>query len=147
MKQASHSSTGWGGGKRRIVTKWAHCYDPHTTYQTWDMGQRMKFSLCALSVIALAAVFPSAAKAEAQSYPWCAITDLGDVVENCYFDNLEQCKASLGGTHDFCVKNNTYKPPPPEGVSAESAAPAQAAASLAPAKKPKGHSTSRPPAQ
>jgi hypothetical protein len=110
------------------------------------MGQRMKFSLFALSVIALAAVFPSAVKA--QSFPWCAMTDLGDMVENCYFDSFEQCKASLGGTHDFCVKNNTYKPPPPETVSAEGAASAQpAAVPLPPVKKPKGHSTIRPSVQ
>jgi hypothetical protein len=110
-----------------------------------EMGQRMKFPLFALTVIALAAFFPSAA--EAQSYPWCAMTDLGDMVENCYFDTLEQCKASLGGTHDFCVKNNTYKPPTPASVSAEGEAPAQAAAPLPPVKKPKGHSTLRPSAQ
>ena len=104
----------------------------------------MKCPFFALSAIALA--FPSAV--EAQSYPWCAITDLGDVVENCYFDSFEQCKGSLGGTHDFCVKNNTYKPPPPETVSAEGAAPAQAAAvPLPPVKKPKGHSTIRPSVQ
>ena len=76
------------------------------------------------------------------------MTDLGDVVANCYFDSFEQCEASLGGTHDFCVKNNTYKPPPPESVSGEDAAPAQAAAvPLPPVKKPKGHSTLRPSAQ
>jgi hypothetical protein len=117
----------------------------NTRYQIWDMRQRMKFPLVALSVIALAAVFPSAV--EAQSYPWCAMTDLGDMVENCYFDSFEQCKASLGGTHDFCVKNNTYKPPPPESVGAESAPPTQAAAPLTPVKKPKGHSTLRPSVQ
>jgi hypothetical protein len=109
-----------------------------------EMGQRMKFPLFALTVIALAAFFPSAA--EAQSYPWCAMTDLGDMVENCYFDTLEQCKASLGGTHDFCVKNNTYTPPPTESLSAEeTSAPAQVP--LPPAKKPQRHSSSRPPAQ
>jgi Protein of unknown function (DUF3551) len=95
------------------------------------MGQRMKFPLFAFSVIALAAVFPSAVAA--QSYPWYAMTDLGDVVANCYFDSFERCKASLGGTHDFCVKNNTYKPPPPESVSAEDAA-APAQVPLPPAK-------------
>jgi hypothetical protein len=104
----------------------------------WDGDRRMKLFPFALSVIALAAVFPSAV--EAQSYPWCAITDLGDVVENCYFDSFEQCTASLGGTHDFCRKNK-YQPPPPESVSA---APAQAAAAAAPVKKPKVHSTLRP---
>jgi Protein of unknown function (DUF3551) len=107
------------------------------------MGQRMRFPLFALGVIA--PVFPSAVAA--QSYPWCAMTDLGDMVENCYFESFEQCKASLGGTHDFCVKNNTYKPPPPESVSAESAAPAQAAAPSTSVKKPSGHSTLRPSAQ
>jgi hypothetical protein len=109
-----------------------------------DMGQRMKFPLFALNIIALVAVFPSAV--EAQSYPWCAMTDVGDMVENCYFDTLEQCKASLGGTHDFCVKNNTYTHPP-ESVGAESTQPAQAAVPLPPVKKPKGHSTLRPSVQ
>jgi hypothetical protein len=105
----------------------------------------MKFPLFVLSVIALGAVFPSAV--EAQSYPWCAMTDLGDMVENCYFDTLEQCKASLGGTHDFCIKNNTYTPPPPESVRVESTPPAEAVVPLPPAKKPKGHSTLRPSSQ
>jgi hypothetical protein len=105
----------------------------------------MKFPLFALSVIAVAAVFASAA--EAQNYPWCAVIDLGDEVENCGFDSLEQCKASLSGGGDHCIKNNTYKPPPPETVSAEKATPAQAAAPSTPVKKPKGRSTLRPSAQ
>jgi len=103
----------------------------------------MKFLLFALSVIASVTVFASAAKA--QNYPWCARIDLGDEVENCAFDSFEQCMASLGGGHDQCIKNNTYKPPPPESVSAEGAAPAQAATPAA--KKVQRHSTSRPPAQ
>ena len=105
----------------------------------------MKFSLFALSFVAGAAVFAPAA--EAQNYPWCAVTDLGDEIENCGFDSLEQCKASLSGGGDHCVENNTYKPPPPESVSGEDTAPAQAAVPLPTAKKPQRHSTSRPPAQ
>jgi hypothetical protein len=35
------------------------------------------------------------------------------MVENCGFESLEQCKTSLTGGHDFCVENNTYKPPSP----------------------------------
>jgi hypothetical protein len=104
----------------------------------------MKLFPFAFSVIAASASFASAV--EAQNYPWCSRTDLGDIVENCGFESLEQCKASLGGTHDFCVENNMYKPPAPESVSAEDmTAPAQVP--LPPAKKAQRHSASRPPAQ
>jgi hypothetical protein len=71
----------------------------------------MKATIC-IAVIASVTVFASGAKA--QNYPWCARIDLGDEVENCAFDSFEQCMASLGGGHDQCIKNNTYKPPPPE---------------------------------
>jgi hypothetical protein len=107
-------------------------------------GQQMKSPLFALTFITAAVLSVSAA--QAQNYPWCARVDLGDVVDNCGFDSLEQCKASLGGTHDFCVENNTYKPPPPESVSAEdTGAPAQVP--LPPAKKAQRHSNARPPTQ
>jgi hypothetical protein len=102
----------------------------------------MNFRLYALSVIAAITFFASAA--EAQNYPWCAVIDLGDEVQNCGFDSLEQCKASLSGGGDHCIENNTYKSPPPESISAEGAAPAQAAPV---GKKTQRHSTSRPPAQ
>jgi hypothetical protein len=78
-----------------------------------DVGQRMKFSLLALGVIAAAGVFASAA--EAQNYPWCARINFGDEAVNCGFDSFEQCMASLGGggASGYCIKNNTYQPPPP----------------------------------
>jgi len=98
----------------------------------------MKFPLFALGVIAASASFASII--EAQNYPWCAKIDLGDMVENCGFESLEQCKTSLTGGHDFCVENNTYKPPSPvqsEGVAAEGSA-AQAAVPT-PKKKPQRH--------
>jgi hypothetical protein len=103
----------------------------------------MKFPLCALSFITAAVV--SGSPAQAQNYPWCSMVDLGDEILNCGFDSLEQCKASLSGG-DTCIQNNTYKPPPPENVSAEDAGlPAQVP--LPPAKKAQRHSTARPPAQ
>jgi Protein of unknown function (DUF3551) len=103
----------------------------------------MKFPLFALSFITAAVVSVSAA--QAQNYPWCSMVDLGDEILNCGFDSLEQCKASLSGGGDTCIQNNTYKPPPPESVSAEGAsAPAQVP--LPPAKKAQRHSTA-PPAQ
>jgi hypothetical protein len=104
----------------------------------------MKFQLFALSFITVAAITVSAA--EAQNYPWCARVDLGDEILNCGFDSLEQCKASLSGGGDTCIENNTYKPPPPESVSAEdTSAPAQAPVPAA--KNAQRHSTSRLPAQ
>jgi len=103
----------------------------------------MKFPLFGLSLITAAAAF--ATTVEAQNYPWCARIDLGDLIENCGFESLEQCKASLSGGGDTCVENNIYKPPPPESVSAQdTAAPAQVP--LPTAKKAQRHSSSRPPA-
>jgi hypothetical protein len=76
-----------------------------------DVGQRMKFPLFALSIIAAAAVLMSAA--EAQNYPWCARINFGDEAVNCSFDSFERCMASLsgGGASGYCIKNNTYQPP------------------------------------
>jgi len=103
----------------------------------------MKFPRFALSAITLVAVFGPAAKA--QNYPWCARVDLGDEILNCGFDSLEQCKASLSGGGDTCIENNTYKPSPLEGVSAQETPAVQAAAPAA--KKAQHHSTSGPRAQ
>lgn len=109
-----------------------------------DAGEQMKFPLFLISFIAAAVLSVSAA--QAQNYPWCSMVDLGDEILNCGFDSLEQCKASLSGGGDTCIQNNTYKPPPPESVSAEDASlPAQVP--LPPAKKAQRHSTARPPAQ
>jgi hypothetical protein len=108
----------------------------------------MKFPLFALSVMAVIAVFASAA--EAQNYPWCARTNLGDEAVNCGFDSFEQCMASLsgGGANGYCIENYTYKPPPRESAedAAADTAPGQAAVPI-PRKKPQRHSTSRPPGQ
>jgi hypothetical protein len=103
----------------------------------------MIFLFALISLIAASIGFASTV--EAQNYPWCARIDLGDEVENCGFESLEQCKASLSGGGDHCIKNNTYKPPPPESVIVEDPTPAQAA--IPAAKKAQRHSTSRPLAQ
>jgi Protein of unknown function (DUF3551) len=104
----------------------------------------MKFPFFTFSVITAVVVFASAA--EAQNYPWCLRINFGDEAVNCSFDSFEQCMASVsgGGASGYCIKNNTYKPPPPE-VSTEDTAPGQVAAT--PAKKAQPHSTFRPPAQ
>jgi hypothetical protein len=104
----------------------------------------MKFGVFALGAFAAVAFFTSGANA--QNYPWCARINMGDEAVNCGFDSFEQCMASLGGggASGYCIQNNTYKPPPPE-VSTENTASAQTAA--VPAKKPKAHSTLQPPAQ
>jgi len=74
----------------------------------------MKLPLFALGIITAVAVFASAA--EAQNYPWCARINFGDEAVNCGFDSFEQCMGSLsgGGASGYCIKNNTYQPPPPE---------------------------------
>jgi len=60
--------------------------------------------------------------AEAQNYPWCARINFGDEAVNCGFESFEQCMASLsgGGASGYCIKNNTYQPPPPESPQSES---------------------------
>jgi hypothetical protein len=76
-----------------------------------DVGQRMKFSFLALGVIAAAGVFASAA--EAQNYQWCAeYAGTPDGPVNCGFVTFEQCLATVRGVGGFCVRNNTYQPPP-----------------------------------
>jgi Protein of unknown function (DUF3551) len=100
----------------------------------------MKFPLFALSVIAASASFASTG--DAQNYPWCARIDLGDEVENCGFESLEQCKASLSGGGDHCVENNTYKPLPPESTQSENVTTEGSATAQAvpiPKKKPQRH--------
>jgi hypothetical protein len=60
-------------------------------------------------------------RAEAQNYPWCAeYAGTPDGPVNCGFVTFEQCLATVRGVGGFCVRNNTYQPPPgphpPTGV-------------------------------
>jgi Protein of unknown function (DUF3551) len=102
----------------------------------------MKFPVLTFGAIAAGAVFMSTANA--QNYPWCARINMGDEAVNCGFDSFEQCMTSLsgGGANGYCIPNNTYKPPPPEG-GADDTASVQTA--VTPARKPQAHSTSLPP--
>jgi hypothetical protein len=50
---------------------------------------------------------------EAQNYPWCAeYGGTPDGPTNCGFVSFAQCLATVSGVGGFCVKNNTYVPPP-----------------------------------
>ena len=52
-------------------------------------------------------------RAEAQNYPWCAeYAGTPDGPVNCGFITFEQCLATVRGVGGFCVRNNTYQPPP-----------------------------------
>jgi Protein of unknown function (DUF3551) len=71
----------------------------------------MKLLLFLLSALA-AATLPDAA-AEAQNYPWCAqYGATPSAPTNCGFVTFEQCLATISGIGGFCVRNNTYQPPP-----------------------------------
>jgi hypothetical protein len=52
-------------------------------------------------------------RAKAQNYPWCAeYAGTPDGPVNCGFVSFEQCLATVRGVGGFCVRNNTYQPPP-----------------------------------
>jgi hypothetical protein len=101
----------------------------------------MNSLLFALTIIGASVL---ATVAEAQNYPWCARMNMGDETVNCGFVSFDQCMTYLSGgaANGYCIENNTYKPPPTESVTAETTAPAQAAAPAA--KKPQRHTTSSP---
>jgi hypothetical protein len=63
-------------------------------------------SLLALSVITLAIILTTAAKA--QNYPWCAIYKGGAM--NCGFTTFQQCLATVSEA-GFCIQNSTHQPP------------------------------------
>ena len=50
--------------------------------------------------------------ARAQSYPWCAVLNMGAEAYNCGFVSSEQCMTCVSGIGGFCMQNNTYQPPP-----------------------------------
>ena len=64
----------------------------------------MRFAIVALSMLILAsAIEPS----RADPYRWCAqYARKGST--NCYFLNLEQCRAAISGNGGFCRLNNFY---------------------------------------
>jgi hypothetical protein len=52
-------------------------------------------------------------RAEAQTYPWCAMLNMGDEAVNCGFVSSEQCMAYVRGIGGYCMPNNTYLLPRP----------------------------------
>jgi Protein of unknown function (DUF3551) len=47
-------------------------------------------------------------RADAQTYPWCAVYDMGDDgVYNCGFVTRDQCMATVSGIGGFCQLNYT----------------------------------------
>jgi Protein of unknown function (DUF3551) len=72
----------------------------------------MRTPLFALGVFVVAVgIGPGA---EAQNYPWCAQYSgraLGGAM-NCGFVSFAQCMATVSGIGGFCIRNNTYQPPP-----------------------------------
>jgi Protein of unknown function (DUF3551) len=71
----------------------------------------MKFLLLTMGLVAGALAVSSSA--QAQSYPWCAVLNMGDMSYNCGFLTEQQCMASVRGIGGFCMRNNTYRGPEP----------------------------------
>jgi hypothetical protein len=57
----------------------------------------------------LVATVGISARAEAQSYPWCA-DYAGFGSSNCGFTTIQQCMAALSGNGGFCDQNTQYQP-------------------------------------
>ena len=71
----------------------------------------MRYSFhIALAALAIAAATGSA---KADPYRWCAIfsDDLGGVT-SCYFDTLDQCRATVSGIGGQCIPNPSHSAPP-----------------------------------
>jgi hypothetical protein len=65
--------------------------------------------LIAMTAIAIASLSGGSAKADA--YRWCAQNLNGDGESNCYFETLEQCKATASTATAFCTPNIFYTGP------------------------------------
>jgi len=81
----------------------------------------MRFLLLMLGIIAGTAWIGT--PAQAQSYPWCAVLNMGDTSYNCGFDTEAQCKESVSGIGGFCEKNTQYVLPAPARASVPGPAP------------------------
>ena len=80
------------------------------------------------AVIGLAAGLLGATHAasaqNAYSYPWCSIGSQ-DGIRTCYFNSEKECRETIAGVHDICVRNLEYRgggggggaeaPPPAQG--------------------------------
>ncbi len=74
---------------------------------------RILLSSCCLAVM-LAATLPQDAAAQRRIvYPWCAFYNVMGGVTECFFHNLDQCRAAVSGVGGFCSPNPSYVEPPP----------------------------------
>ena len=62
------------------------------------------------------------ARAE-EPYPWCAIYTGAGASENCGFESLQQCLATLAGMPGVCNRNPAYPAKSPTAAPDESGAP------------------------
>jgi hypothetical protein len=69
----------------------------------------LRLSLFTLGI--LVGIASLGGRAEAQSYPWCAVYDLDGVTYNCGFTALDQCMATIRGIGGSCERNSLYQPP------------------------------------
>lgn len=74
---------------------------------------RTLLSTCVLA-LALGLTVTSDAVAQRRiTYPWCAFYNVVGGVTECFFDNMDQCRASVSGVGGFCYQNPAYSEPPP----------------------------------
>jgi hypothetical protein len=69
----------------------------------------MRYLLFLLGLVSFAAAMTS--RAEAQSYPWCAVYNMGAAAYNCGFVTRDQCMATVSGIGGMCQQNLQYQPP------------------------------------
>jgi uncharacterized protein DUF3551 len=66
----------------------------------------MRFLLFVSGIIVGTASIGS--RAEAETYPWCALYSKGGGEVSCSFSTWEQCLADVSGIGGFCQANNLY---------------------------------------
>lgn len=74
---------------------------------------RTLLSTCVLALAICVALAGDAAPQRRIIYPWCAFYNVMGGVTECFFHNLEQCRASVSGVGGFCSPNPAYVEPPP----------------------------------
>jgi hypothetical protein len=71
----------------------------------------------ALSLGVLTAAVTDASSQDARIYKWCAIySGARGGAQNCGFDTLQQCRATVSGVGGFCNVNPFWNPPPGHGT-------------------------------
>ena len=67
----------------------------------------MRIAFAVLLMAIAAATGATIGPAHADPYRWCAQYG-GRGATNCYFMNLEQCRAAISGNGGLCAPNNFY---------------------------------------